>query len=83
MYMGWGDAVLRFGTRGALEMPSFMETRWATARRRVFFLFGVTVGIGSYLCLYGAEEGQSTRRRAAGEGNRRSSRSVSVAEPIS
>jgi len=51
---------------GALEMPSFMETRWATAGRRGFFLFGATVGIGLHLFLYGAEEGQSTPTRAAG-----------------
>lgn len=74
--MGWEDAVL-------MKMPCFMEIRWATEGKRGFFLFGAPVGIRSHLFLCGAEEGQSTLLRAAGSRNRRSSRSVSVAEPIS
>lgn len=55
-----------FGTRGALEMPSFIEMRWAAARRKGFFLFGATVGIKWSLFPQGAEGGKSTLRRAAG-----------------
>lgn len=65
-FNGLGDAVLMFGTRGALEMPSFIETRWATAKRRDFFLCGAAVGIKWSLFPRGAEGGQSTLTRAAG-----------------
>lgn len=58
--MDLGDVVLMFGTRGALEMTSFTESRWAAARKRDLFLFGASVGIRSHLFLYRAEEGQST-----------------------
>lgn len=51
-FSGLGDAVLMFGTRGALEVPSFIEMRWATARRRGFFLFSgnqmVSISTGSW-----------------------------------
>lgn len=56
-FMDLGDVVLMFGTGGALEMPSFMESRWAAAKKRDLFLFGASVGIRSHLFLYGAEEG--------------------------
>lgn len=55
--MDLGDVVLMFGTGGALEMPSFMESRWAAAKKRDLFLSGASVGIRSHLFLYGAEEG--------------------------